>query len=102
MTEKNYAAELLEKMNNEYIEENIETLQEYFMKNDERGMMCNKDNIEDEFDRWLSKQEYKDLRNIILTTKHHHAFSSKEEEDREMEMIERELQATQNHYYENN
>lgn len=49
----------------QYIEDNIEILQDYFMKNDDIGMQCNKDNIEDYFSAWLENQGDKELVKII-------------------------------------
>ncbi|MGI9118438.1 MAG: hypothetical protein ACR2IQ_02725 [Minisyncoccia bacterium] len=49
----------------ELIENNLETLETYFMKNDDIGMMCNKDNIEDYFSSWLENQDDKTLKEII-------------------------------------
>ena len=68
-TEKAIANQILPKLEDieqvdpsQMIEDNLEILEEYFMKNDDRGMMCNKDNIEDEFSSWL---EYLDNEEII-------------------------------------
>mgnify|MGYP003421675563 FL=1 len=56
---------ILETSNEQYIEDNIETLQDYFMENDDMGMQCNKDNIEDYFSSWLENQDLADLIEII-------------------------------------
>lgn len=53
----------------QYIEDNIEILEEYFMENDDVGMMCNKDNIEDYFSSWLENQGNEELIKIIKIIK---------------------------------
>ena len=58
-------ATILETSNEQYIEDNIETLQDYFMEEDDMGMQCNKDNIEDYFSSWLENQDLADLIEII-------------------------------------
>lgn len=65
MYEKNSTGELLQEINEQYIEDNIEVLQKYFMEHDDIGMMCNKDNCEEQFDKWLCNQEWKFLVSII-------------------------------------
>lgn len=60
---KNPVGELLAEINAQYIEDNIETLQDHFLKND--GWAVNKDNFERCFDVWLEGTDYQDLVKII-------------------------------------
>lgn len=62
---KNPIGKELAKINEQYIEYNIEILQDYFQREDDIGMMCNKDNIEEYFDRWLEQTDYSELVEII-------------------------------------
>lgn len=69
MYQKNPVGEALQEINEQYIEDNIDILQDYFHNHDDLGMMCNKDNFESYFESWLENQEHEDLVKIINQSK---------------------------------
>lgn len=51
----------------QYLEDNLEILEMYFMDNDGEGII--KDNIEDAFEAWLEGEEFDFLKSIIEKAK---------------------------------
>lgn len=59
--------ELLEDINNQYLADNMEALENYFRSYTDEGKSANEDNFEDRFDYWLSTTPYPELVNAIQT-----------------------------------